>query len=137
MNIYLDIDEVLLLSNTQAANYADDFLAFILSSWPDSTYWLTTHCWKGENRAVEVLRPALKPPTIRLLERVKPTQWDELKTDAINFKQPFLWFDDDLYPEEKEILRHYNALECFRHINLHGNPHQLMDEIEYLKTLAC
>ena len=28
---------------------------------------------------------------------IKPTEWGEVKTDAINFSQPFLWFDDTIY----------------------------------------
>jgi hypothetical protein len=48
---------------------------------------LTTHCWRGENRCINVLRPALKPETLKLLEKVKPTEWNEFKTDAIDFSQ--------------------------------------------------
>lgn len=136
MNIYLDIDGVLLANSSHAAQYADEFLQLVLTAWPDTTYWLTTHQWRGQNRAVDVLRPVLKPQTVRLLDQVQPTVWDELKTDAINFKQPFLWFDDDLFPEEAEILAHYSATDCFRHINLARDPLQLLDEIEYLKSLA-
>ncbi len=136
MNIYLDIDGVLLANSSHAAQYADEFLQFVLTAWPDTTYWLTTHQWRGQNRAVDVLRPVLKPKTIKLLAQVQPTDWGDLKTDAINFKQPFLWFDDDLFPEEGEILKHYGALDCLRRINLSTDPHQLMDEIAYLRSLA-
>ncbi len=44
MNIYLDIDGVLLANNLHPANYASEFLEYVLTSYPDSTYWLTTHC---------------------------------------------------------------------------------------------
>lgn len=136
LNIYLDIDGVLLSSEGRAASYADDFIRLVLSRWPDSTYWLTTHYWRGQNTTRQVLEPALKPATLRLLDMIKPTTWGDLKTDGINFKQPFLWFDDDLYEEEREILKHYDALECHRNINLQKDPMQLLDEIAYLKNLA-
>ena len=42
MNIYLDIDGVLLANENNAAPYADEFLQHILTKYPDSTYWLTT-----------------------------------------------------------------------------------------------
>ncbi len=136
MNIYLDIDGVLLANENRAADYADEFLAFILKHWPNNTYWLTTHCWHGENRTHEVLEPYLRKKTFVLLDKIQPTDWDELKTDAINFKQPFLWFDDDLFPEEQEILKHYRALECHRKIDLGKDSLQLLDEIVNLRSLV-
>lgn len=136
LNIYLDIDGVILTSQGRATNHADDFIKIILQNYPDSTYWLTAHCWRGQNRTAEVLKPALKPGTFRLLKQVKPTDWGELKVDAIDFTKPFLWFDDNLSPEEAEVLKHHNALECHRQINLITDPHQLIDEILHLKSLA-
>ena len=60
MNIYLDIDGVLLINEGHAAPYADEFLQAVLTKYPESTYWLTTHNWKGENRAKDVLTPHLR-----------------------------------------------------------------------------
>lgn len=137
MNIYLDIDGVLLANDRQTADFAEVFLQYILTRWPNSTYWLTTHCWQGQNRAYEVLAPKLKKQkTIELIKLIKPTEWEHVKTDALNFSQPFLWFDDDLFPEEREVLNHYHALACYRKIDLYKDPSQLMDELLYLKTLA-
>ncbi len=136
MNIYLDIDGVLLANSKQAAAYADEFLALIIKRWPDTTYWLTTHRWRGQNTVLEVLEPVLKPKTVQLLKHIKPASWQEMKTEGISFKQPFLWFDDDLVPEERETLRHYGALDCLRMIDLKKDPYQLLDEIEYLRSLA-
>ncbi len=136
MNIYLDINGVLLANNFAAANFADDFLQFVLNNWPDSTYWLTTYCWRGHNQAAKVLAPHLKPKTARLIRQVKPADWHDLKTDGINFSKPFLWFDDNLFPEERAILEHRDALPCHRLVNLSREPNQLLDEIAYLKTLV-
>ena len=44
MNIYLDIDGVLLANDLNPANHAPEFLRYVLDHYPDSTYWLTTHC---------------------------------------------------------------------------------------------
>ncbi len=136
MNIYLDIDGVLLAHENRAADYADEFLQFILKYWPETTYWLTTHCWKGHNRTYDVLEPYLRKQTLKQLHLIKPTEWGELKTDAINFKRPFLWFDDDLFDEEKQILEHYRALECHRRIDLGHDQFQLLDEIVHLRSLV-
>lgn len=135
MNIYLDINGVLLDSRVKPALVASEFLEFVLWNWPESTYWLTTHCWKGENRAIEVLQPHFKPDIIKLARKIKPASWENIKTDGIDFKKPFLWFDDNLFPEESRILEHYNALDCLHKIDLKNNPAQLMDEINYLKAL--
>lgn len=130
MNIYLDIDGVLLINETNAAPYADEFLGAILKYFPDTTYWLTTHCWQGENRTHEVLAPHLKPDTVKLLKQIKPTEWGDAKTDAIDFSQPFLWFDDDLYPEEQKILERHNVLNRWIGIDLQKNPDQLKELVD-------
>lgn len=43
MNIYLDIDEVLIANEMYSATHANEFLKYILTKYPNSTYWLTTH----------------------------------------------------------------------------------------------
>ena len=41
--------------------------------------------------------------TVTLMKRIKPTNWNINKTEAIDFETPFLWFDDDLLREKKKI----------------------------------
>lgn len=125
MNVYLDIDGVLLANETHAANYADEFLQIVLEKYPDSTYWLTTHNWNDENRAEQVLAPHLHPDTVKLLDKIKPTVWRELKTDAINFDEDFLWFNDDLWPDELNVLEEHEAAEQFILVKLDQDPDML------------
>ena len=125
MNVYLDIDGVLLANENNAANYADEFLQAVLSAYPESTYWLTTHNWRGENRTKEVLAPHLKPETVPLLDKIKPSVWNEMKTDGINFSEKFIWLDDDLWEDELKVLERYNATDNFILIDLQKNPDQL------------
>jgi hypothetical protein len=127
MNVYLDIDGVLLANESNAANYADEFLQAVLAAYPDSTYWLTTHNWRGENRTKEVLSPYLKPETVPLLDKIKPTVWNEMKTDGINFSEKFIWLDDDLWEDELKVLEAHNATDNFILIDLDKNPDQLKD----------
>ena len=122
MNIYLDIDGVLLANETNAANHADEFLQTVINKYPDSTYWLTTHNWKGENRAKEVLAKHLKPETVALLDKVKPSEWGELKTDAIDFEQDFLWFDDDIWSDELLALEKHEAAQNFMMVGPKQRP---------------
>ena len=132
MNIYLGIDGVLLINDKHAAPHADEFLQHVLEKYPDSTFWLTTHNWQGENRTKEVLTPYLKPETVELLDRVKPSEWKELKTDAIDFSRDFLWFDDDLWPDELKVLEDNNATGRFVMINLDKDPDMLKKLIDVL-----
>lgn len=134
VNIYLDIDGVLLINENHTAPFADEFLQYVIKKYPESTYWLSTHCWKGENRCVELLSPFLKKETVNLLPKIKPTDWKEMKTDAIDFTKPFIWFDDDLWPEEQETLEKHNATDSHKMIDLNKNPNQLKEVIEDLST---
>lgn len=132
MNIYLDIDGVLLINENHAAPHADDFLQHVLKKYPNSTYWLTTHNWHGENRAIKVLAPKLKPETIKLLSNIKPSEWGELKTDAIDFEQDFLWFDDDIWSDEMQVLQANNAFGRFIMVDLQKDPDMLKKLIDVL-----
>lgn len=134
MNVYLDIDGVLLANEAHAANYADEFLQTILERYPDSTYWLTTHNWNGENRAKEVLALYLRPETVKLLDKIKPAEWGEHKTDAINFDEDFLWFDDDLWPDELKVLEEHEAAEQFILVKLGEDPDMLKKLAEVIKA---
>lgn len=132
MNIYLDIDGVLLANETNTANYADELLQAVVKEYPDTTYWLTTHNWKGENNVKEVLAPYLKPETVAILDKIKPTVWDELKTEGIDFTEKFLWLDDDLWEDELKELEKHNATENFILIDLNKDPDQLKTIIDLL-----
>ena len=127
MNIYLDIDGVLLANETHAANFADELLQEVLRQYPDSTYWLTTHNWRGKNRAKEVLAPHLRAETVPLLDKIKLTVWNEMKTDGIDFSEKFIWLDDDLWEDELKVLEEYNATDNFILVDLNKNPDQLKD----------
>ena len=132
MNIYLDIDGVLLANEKSAANYADEFLQAVLAAYPDSTYWLTTHNWRGENRTKEVLAPHLRPETVPLLDKIKPSVWNEMKTDGINFSEKFIWLDDDLWEDELKVLERHNTTDNFILIDLKKDPNQLKTIAELL-----
>lgn len=136
MNIYLDIDGVLIDQNDRAADYADEFLQFVLTHWPTSTYWLSIHSRNGQNKTYDLLQPYLRKKTLKDIHLIKSTNWEELKTEAIDFKRPFLWFDTQLYKEEQAILDHYQARACYRHIDLRRDSLQLLDELVYVRSLA-
>lgn len=132
MNIYLDIDGVLLANENALAPHAEEFLNTVLDKYPNNIYWLTTHCWRGENRAAKVLSPYLNPELANRLKQIQPTEWGEAKTDAIDFSQPFLWFDDDLYPDERAALEANDAIDSWINIDLAKDPDRLKYLTEHL-----
>ena len=125
INIYLDIDGVLLANDWNAANHANEFLRFVLDKFPDSTYWLTTHCQGNPNTPIEHVGHLFEPDVVELMKMIKPTTWDLAKTRAINYDEPFLWFDDDLFFEEKEMLTSRGVLDNWIGVDLRKDPDQL------------
>lgn len=124
VNVYLDIDGVLLANDLNAANFVHEFLQKATSPEYD-TYWLTTHCKGDANTAVKRLSLVFPAETMELLKDIKPTNWDTNKTEAIDFSKPFLWFDDDLFYGEKQTLIEHHALDNWIGVDLSKDPSQL------------
>lgn len=129
MNIYLDIDGVLLANDKKVANYAHEFIEHMVNKYP--VYWLTTHCKGDASYTVNHLKMFFNSETMKLIEKIKPTNWDVLKTDGIDFSQPFLWFDDDLFREEREVLIKNNCLNSWVKVDFNKDENQLE---KYLET---
>lgn len=126
-NIYLDIDGVLLVNDKNPASYANKFIKHVVSNYP--TYWLTTHCRNKDNYTIKLLEKFFDQETMKYIHQIKPTNWSEWKTEAIDFSSPFLWFDDDLFEEERNVLLKHNALENWIEVDLRKNENALKDFI--------
>lgn len=124
MNVYLDIDGVLLANDLNYANHVYEFLQVATQN---PTYWLTTHCRGDARTAIERLSTVFTPEMMELIQEIKPTNWDVAKTEAIDFSQPFLWFDDDLYEDEKAELEKYGVLANWIEVDLAKNENHLLD----------
>lgn len=126
MNIYLDIDGVLLANEKYPAEHASKFIKYILANYPNNTYWLTTQCMDGDPAwAVEYVNRASDEDLTTWLKKIKPTTWVENKTEAIDFSKPFLWFDDDLFDEERKELIKHEVLGNWIEVNLRKDPNAL------------
>ena len=128
MNIYLDIDGVILVNDIQEAKHSKEFIKYLTDN--HNVYWLTTHCKGDAEYTVNFVSRYFDPETIELLKKIKPTNWDTLKTEAIDFDKPFLWFDDQLFDSEKDELDCRNLLDSWIEIDLSKNVDQLKDLIE-------
>ena len=79
MNLYLDIDGVLLDYNTDTySKGAIELVEYITGEF--DCYWLTTHCKGDSAPAIDYLSRYFPPEIIEKLKNVKPTYWVDLKT---------------------------------------------------------
>jgi hypothetical protein len=123
-NIYLDVDGVLLANDLNLANHAEEFIAHVVNNYP--TYWLTTHCMNGDpTQVIRNVGRLCSPETQQLLTKIQPTTWRTAKTEAIDFTKPFLWFDDDCYGYEQQVLKQHGAFDNWIEVNLRQDPNQL------------
>jgi len=125
MNIYLDINGVLLTKNLQQALYLEPFLTALINR--HSVFWLTTHCKGDATPTIQYLSFYLDKECLKLCKTIKPTNWQTLKTEAIDMTQDFLWFDDYILDVEKQILLKHNKIESWIKVDLEDNPRFLSD----------
>lgn len=125
MDIYLDIDGVLITKELKAANYAEDFVRYVISEYPNSTYWLTTRCGEDTSKVLWYFEPIFSKETIELMKAIKPISLHEAKTAYIDFSRPFLWFDDNLFLKEKQDLVQHGVLDNLIQVDLAKDPDQL------------
>lgn len=127
-DVYLDIDGVLRTKELQAANYVHEFLEYVTAN--HSTYWLTTHCKGDPEITITRLAQSLQPETLVLAQSIKPTNWDWAKTEGINFANPFVWFDDILFANERNVLVKHGVLDDWIEVDLVNNPNQLKEYVD-------
>lgn len=130
MNIYLDIDGVILDKSLKPTNHLKEFLEHITTNY--EVYWLTTHCKGDSNPTLVYLSRFLDEDVLELLKKIKPTNWDTLKTDAIDFTKDFVWLDDFILPMERQVLEQKNKLDCWIEVKLEDNGDGLLDVVKRL-----
>ena len=120
MKIYLDIDGVLLTTkNTKAIFNAELFIDFLVNSF--DCYWLTTHC-KGDTKpTIRYLEQFFDSEIVELLKRIKATNWNTLKTEAIDFNSDFYWLEDNPFKSEIKVLEEYGLEDRLLTVDLNRN----------------
>lgn len=115
--LYIDIDGVLITAKNPVAPVGIDyFIQFITSNF--NCYWLTTHCKGDSTHCLNYLKDYLSERSISALSQVKPTNWDSLKTEAINFEEPFFWLDDYIFSMEKKIIEQVGRIDSLILVDL-------------------
>jgi hypothetical protein len=125
----LDIDGVLLAKGGSQPEGIAEFLAFATASF--ECYWLTTHCKGDASNAIRYLSRSYPEQLVAQLGAIRPTNWDTLKTEAIDFSSPFVWLDDQPFEAEKRVLVQNNCSDSLLIVNLR-NPAELKRITEIL-----
>lgn len=134
MKIYLDIDGVLLIKSQIPSESSTGFLKWALGN--HDVYWLTTRC-KGYSEATfHGIGRYFEPEALPLLHEIKPTNWDTLKTEAIDFDSDFLWFDDYVMRAELQVLEAKGRIANLVLVNLVEDPAFLTTYLESLKKVV-
>ena len=133
MNLYFDIDGVLLTKNKQVPKGASELLSFAAKNF--KCYWLTTHCRMGVNRAIEYLGQYYPDSDLPNLSRILPTNWSESKTEGIDWNANFIWLDDFAFEFEKAELREKNLLDSLVLVKLE-QQNELRRIVERIKETA-
>ena len=134
MNIYLDIDGVLLANEYTLSKGAVDLIKYIADNF--TVYWLTTHCMHGDgSRAIEYVNRAADEDLTYWLKKFKPTTWSLKKTDAIDFSEPFFWLDDDCFSSEQSVLNENQVFNSWIEVDLKKYPDQLVHELRLLISI--
>ena len=87
---------------TTTADFAIPFIDFITKHF--DCYWLTTHCKGNISSPLTYLAGYFDNETLNKLQKVKPTNWTTLKTEAIDFSSDFIWLDDNPFDSEINAL---------------------------------
>ena len=114
--LYLDIDGVILNKDLSPAKHLKEFLERILPRY--NVYWLTTHCSGSSEDTLNYLSRFLDLEIINLLKSVKPTTFNTLKTEAIDFNSEFIWFDDYLFDSEIRELEKHGVKDSWVQVDL-------------------
>ena len=126
INIYLDIDGVLLGKEHGQVKLASGVYEFLWKALTEyKCFWLTTHCKGDSSTALKYMKKYCDEKTFKLIEKIQPSNFNVLKTDAIDFDSEFLWFDDFLLQSEIEVLHRKERLSSWIQIDTYKNFYDL------------
>lgn len=129
MKVYLDIDGTLIHEDLDRIGQpAVGLPEFIQALRPCDVYWLTTHCKDGDAaQAAAIVKRVLPEELHADIDKIRPTTWAEKKTEALDFSDDFIWFDNDIFDDEWEALKACGPEQSAVQVDLVHNPEQLTE----------
>ena len=116
IRVYIDIDGVLLRNGRGGPELIPRFsrvIGYLKKNF--DCYWLTTHVRSGVGSAgaMKKLMPILKKARMDpgILDGISSTDWQTLKTEAIDFALPFIWLEDSPLIAERRICEERGCLD--------------------------
>lgn len=131
VNIYLDIDGVLLTKEKQPAKHLAAFLKYVTDN--HTCYWLTTNCKETPKTAVDYVLRYTGTELVDYLHKILFTPWGTYKTEGIDFSKEFRWLDDHALVGERQKLQKHDRMDSLITVNLRENTDQLLDIVCSLK----
>ncbi len=138
LRVYIDVDGTILyepphqdgpeeLDFQLVCDGLDVFLDYVIENC--EAFWLTYRARLGYRGALE---EHIFPHLPRVAASIPVAYWDELKTEAIDPKRPFLWFDDSLEREEADWLESHGLTRNFiwTHPGRRDNPIHMVEELK-------
>lgn len=96
---------------------------FLIALRPYDTYWLTTHCMNGDvTQARRIMKGVLSEEYHEDIDRIQPTSWQDMKTEALDWSSDFIWFDNDIFAEEWKTLEKCRFGQSVVQVDLRENP---------------
>ncbi len=129
--LYLDIDGVLIDRVGKPAEGLVEFLAFVTERF--ECYWLTTHCDGDSDQVFLYLVGRVPAEALPYIEKIQPTRFGALKTEGIDFAEPFYWLDDTVFESEQAVLRAHGAEQSFLHTDINRDPGALRRQLDFLQ----
>lgn len=135
--MYLDIDGTMIHEDL-TENYgkpAAGLEEFLIALRPYDTFWLTTHCREADaSYARTKMKKVLSPEYYEDIDRIQPTAWIDLKTEALDWNSDFIWFDNDIFDAERKILERCTPDQMVVQVDLRANPRQLEEIVRDILT---
>lgn len=142
LKVFLDIDGVLLGTDpdmphrARLAEYAVPFLEFAVSRF--EVYWLAPQCRGDAEAAVaHLVRHAKLSDRERVMSaaaRVRATNYDDDRTEALPENGDFVWFDDEPSEGELACLKRCGWLDRWQWIDTREEPEDLLRARKWLEA---
>ena len=136
ITLYLDIDGTLVSAsprydcNFPIAKGCFEFLNFATLKF--ECKWLSFHTRGGKStRIYDIFEDALGGKELSaewkmILDRIEPAFWIRKKSDAINFKEDFLWVDNDVDQVDYNVLAVNDACDSIISVYINTMPYDLL-----------